>query len=444
MNDNSGQNPLSQAKARPSTLSANPAEATHPAASPAATPAQTTGAAPAAPQKKKTGLIVGIIAGVLAIAGIAVAIVLVLNMNKGDAVVRALNKMMSSNAPEYVTVDGAITVDLDGQRSPVTGLDVKLKSDASTKSTINTANVDLTLKMKEGSDIALTVDEVYSTDGNLFFKVSGVREAIQSYLDMMSASSGTDASSYISMFDGIINSLEDKWLKISVDELKSMTSGVDGADRLTCLTDVTKDIRANNNAINDMFTKNPFISSTTENVTLASKGNTVYKVLFDKEKYENFSNELKDSDFVKKLMDCLGQENVTVGDNAKNIENLPDIFVEVDGNDNFTRLYLQTELKNNSSSTIDYDDTYDDDYDTEDSELDEEEVDVEDNDIDVEEEDIIDTSSKIGTMTFDLGFSYPTTINVAEPTDYDDFSNVMQSLTSSLYAPTYNTANLLD
>ena len=429
MSDNTGPNPLSQAKAQPNTLSANPAEATPKTASPTAAPAQTAEAAPVAPQKKKTGLIIGAIIGVLVLAGAVVAAVLLLNMNKGDAVVRALSKMMSSNAPEYVTVDGTITAELDGQSSPVTGLEIKLKSDASTKSMINASNIDLTLKMKEGDGISLNIDEIYSTDGDLYFKINGVRDAIQSYIDMMVGNTGVDTSAYISMFESTIDKLEDKWLRISVDELKQLAGGMSGAEQLTCLTDLSKQIRSNNNTLNELFNKYPFISSTTENVTLASKGNTVYKVVLDQEKYKAFGEELKDSDFAKELVECLGEKNVTFSDGSEDLSKIPDIFVEVDGSDNFTRFYVQTEIKDTSGT--DYSNLYDEkDYDTDDEEL--------DDTLDVEEEDIIETTSKLGTVTFDLGFTYPNTINVAEPTEYDNFSTVMQSLSSPAYTTPYD------
>ena len=251
-------------------------------------------------------------------------------MNKGDAVVRALSKMMSSNAPEYVTVDGTITAELDDQSSPVTGLEIKLKSDASTKSMINASNIDLALKMKEGDGISLNIDEIYSTDGDLYFKINGVRDAIQSYIDMMVGNTGVDTSAYISMFESTIDKLEDKWLRISVDELKQLAGGMSGAEQLTCLTDLSKQIRSNNNTLNELFNKYPFISSTTENVTLASKGNTVYKVVLDQEKYKAFGEELKDSDFAKDLVDCLGESNVTFSDGTEDLSKIPDIDLDMD------------------------------------------------------------------------------------------------------------------
>ena len=37
------------------------------------------------------------------------------------------------------------------------------------------------------------------------------------------------------------------------------------------------------------------------------------------------------------------------------------------------------------------------------------------------------------TLTTDLGFAYPTNINVAEPVEYKDFSTTIQEIMTSMY-----------
>ena len=66
---------------------------------------------------------------------------------------------------------------------------------------------------------------------------------------------------------------------------------------------------------------------------------------------------------------------------------MPKIYAEVDGDNNFTRLYLTSNLNNGE-----------------------------------------------GTMTIDLGFSYPTNVNVPEPEEYKNFSDVIQEIMSSMYS----------
>lgn len=396
MNDKPGSNPLSHAGAQTAATGTTPTAAAHSAT---AKPMQAA-ATPAAPvKKKKTGLIAGIIAGVVVLVGAAVAAVLLLNMNKGDAVQRALNKLYSENAPQNVAVEGTITMTPSDDSTPISDLTINLKSDASTSSMINNTVAELSINMKDGDPISVEISELYADSGDLYFKVSGIEDALTAYFEMMGASEGVDASAYLSMFENVIEMLDDQWLKISVDELKSLTGSSESTEKLTCLADVTKEVKANNNTIKETFNKYPFISSTTENVTLASKGNPVYKVVIDKEQYKGFAGEMKESDLAKKVKDCVGESATEDEDANVELGDLPDLFVEVDGNDNFTRLYFETDLQ----STGD------------------------------------DLEDSAGTLKFDLSFAYPANINVAEPTDYKDFTTVLQSLYSgAAYNTTYD------
>ena len=45
---------------------------------------------------------------------------------------------------------------------------------------------------------------------------------------------------------------------------------------------------------------------------------------------------------------------------------------------------------------------------------------------------VVDSSSDY-TLTTDFGFSYPENINVAEPTEYKDFSEFMQEIMLNMY-----------
>ena len=64
----------------------------------------------------------------------------------------------------------------------------------------------------------------------------------------------------------------------------------------------------------------------------------------------------------------------------------PEIYAEVDGEDNFTRLYVKSDLENSAAS-----------------------------------------------VTMDLNFSYPNNINVPEPQEYRDFSDIIQELSTTIY-----------
>ena len=82
----------------------------------------------------------------------------------------------------------------------------------------------------------------------------------------------------------------------------------------------------------------------------------------------------------------MGNDVALDEDGAQEIMNaLPAIYVEVDNDYNFTRLYLTSELETG------------------------------------------------GEMVVDLSFSYPTSVSVTEPVEYRNFSDVIEEVTSSLF-----------
>ena len=82
-------------------------------------------------------------------------------------------------------------------------------------------------------------------------------------------------------------------------------------------------------------------------------------------------------------------DNVTITkeDITKLTSKMPKIYVEVNANNDFTRLYLESDI-----------------------------------------------SDGIATAVIDLGFSYPTNINVSEPVEYTDFSKFLQTLFTNMYS----------
>ena len=76
---------------------------------------------------------------------------------------------------------------------------------------------------------------------------------------------------------------------------------------------------------------------------------------------------------------------MTESDVEKLVNVMPAIYAEVNSDNNFTRLYLESELADSA------------------------------------------------TVTIDLGFSYPTSVNAEEPVEYTDFSDFIQTLFTSMY-----------
>lgn len=447
MNENPGEttNPLNQ---NSNPLDANPADSTPleeiveevqtvsvtptpgPATDPMARPMEQapTVVEPVKPKKKKTGLIIGIvIAVVLLIGGVAAALI-IMNMNKGDAVAKAIEKIVTGNAPENVVIDGALTLVPNEDDSLLSNVQIDLDSQASTRSMMNSSIATVTTNFANGNSASFEFDEVYAANGDLYFKLSGLTNAMEDYTAAMQSAmleSGTAGSEVVDCEseDGcvtttevveptslpaevetdtnlgvmeslteilsIIENVDGEWLRISTDDLSGVSELAPQESDTSCLVDFVGNVKNYNNSIAEIYGKNPFITSTTEGVTLASKsGEPVYKVTINSEKFGAFINEFQNSELVSNLFSCMGYENseVNVDNVVEDIDSLPTFYVEVDKDYNFTRLYFTSDLAEGDM-----------------------------------------------TLTTDLGFTYPTNINVAEPAEYTDFSSMIQEIFTSMY-----------
>jgi len=446
MNENTGEtpNPL------------NPTPAAGPAPVQPVAPATTPNPAPVAPaspmdrpmeqaapvavetpvKKKKTGLIVGIIVAiaVLLIGGIAAALVMILN--QPDPVTAAMNKIMSGNAPANVAIDGNIDIAINDEFSPITNLNIDLKSSGSAGSMINDSVAIVTADIRNVGEVSAEFDEVYAGNGDLYFRIDGVASALEDsgILYLLNLSSqmncsggriecsdeeiltncieGTDTNcisddeyyileeggqsmldedtlSYFTSLLDTIKVIDGEWLKISVDQLDMLSDSMTADSDISCVTNLVSGVNTNSNSAAELYRKNPFVTSTNKDVTLASKNYPVYKVSIDSEKFANYVNSIQNSNLSGDLYSCLGWENnvqISTDDVAEVVNTMPTIYAEVDNENNFTRLYLVSELNDGE-----------------------------------------------GTMTIDLGFSYPANVNVSEPVEYKDFSEVIQEVMSSMF-----------
>lgn len=381
-------------------------------------------------RKGKVGLIIGIIVGAIVLIGGAAAAAVLLNMKKIDAVSMAMHKIMNGDAPSNVAIDGEINILNNQVGSPIKRINVNLDSDIIVGSMINTSSAVLTFTTYNDKDYSVHFDEVYAANGDLYFKIEGATAALEDshLLDLLYGSvktvtdcSGdetscveeTDANcvtdadgstncteqneiySYESspMFSGIMDTfkvVDGVWLKISTEEINFLGQSVGTKNSITsCVTNLVSDLNKNSNATAELYNKYPFIVSTTEGVTVPSKGNPVYQVSIDSEKFTNYVNAMDKTKLTTDLYTCLElDDNVSVdeAEMEKIIANLPKVYVEVNGNYDFVRLYTETNADEQNA-----------------------------------------------TITLDLGFSYPTNINASEPVEYTNFSEVINQIMSGFF-----------
>lgn len=379
--------------------------------------------APAEPVKKKrTGLIIGIIIGIVVLIGGAVALALVLpNLNKGDAVTLAMQKIMTGNAPTNVAIDGEFNFLINQEGTPIKRVNINLDTDIMTGSMINTSSAVLTFTTYENKDYSIEFDEIYAADGNVYFKIDGATAALEDsdILDLLMMPTvkdcydaetdcadaadcisaecittedtiDTDTESENDAILDVIESIDGVWIKISSDMFSSFEESFDLEESpISCVTDLVTKLNKNSNTTADLYNKYPFITSTTKDVIIPSKNSQVYLIGVDSEEFTSFANSISNPGVVSDLYTCFGYESNTSFDEddiKELLANLPKVYAEINGNNDFSRLYLESDINNGDV-----------------------------------------------TLTIDLGFEYPSNVNVTEPVEYTDFTKIIKQLFSGFY-----------
>lgn len=380
-----------------------------------ATPA----AEPPKKEKKKTGLIIGIIVGLtLLIGGIVAAVVMLMNNKPGDPVAMAMQKIMSGQTSKNVAIDGDINILLNDDVVPFKRININLDSDVMVGSMINTSSAVLTITDNDNKDYSVKFKEVYAESGDLYFEVEGASTALEEsglldlYLlalngggvtdcdidssgntDCTTSTSGTNNSAMSNAILGIVKSAEGVWIRLSTDDLNLSDSLSLDNSTTSCVADFVKDMNKNSNSAVEIYNKYPFVISSNENIPISSKQSPVYQVSLDSKNFTGFINAIQNTEMSKSLYSCMGWENnliVAEEDVEQLVSKMPKVYTEVNSNNDFTRLYLETDINDG-----------------------------------------------VATATIDLGISYPTNINVTEPVEYKDYSTFVQEIFSNMYNLSY-------
>ncbi|MBR3180390.1 hypothetical protein IKF57_02585 [Candidatus Saccharibacteria bacterium] len=378
------------------------------------------------PQKPKRGLIIGMIVClfIAVCCGVAAIIFATSGNQTKDPVSAAVDKLMSQNSPRNVAFGGDIDIAIRDLNSPISKIHIDLSAETSTGSMLNSTSATFTASIRNGGDIKFEFDEVYGANGDLYLKVDGIGSVMSDPLFWQTLSS-PDASKCIDgpedskcgdtavinetdciddpsgMTDcstgviaptssneelmallGIISAIDGQWFKISVDELTGLASGFTASEGdVSCMVDFMTAAAKGSNSLASIYARNPFVSST-PTTALTSKNSQVYQVNIDEDNLISFIQSSQESSLMTNLYNCLGYENIAVNlDNVtEDLTDLPQIYVEVNDDYDFTRLYLES------------------------------------------------TSDDDTKLTADIDFTYPTNINISEPTEYQSVTDIMQNL----------------
>ena len=342
---------------------------------------------PPKPKKKKTGLIIAAVISLFIAIGCGVAAALILlNNNKEDVVATAFGRLISGGAPTNLAVDGTVNVEFNDASSAISDMQINLKAEGVAKSMINTASAKLNANLRDGKSFSVDLGEVYAANGDLYLRVDGVTNMMDSSYSAgeVVTEEGTNSAEALAGTLKLLEMIDGEWIRLSTDDLGTVAPAT-GSSTTVCLTNLVNDLAANSNIILGIYNKNPFIASTTDKLQVLSEKNPIYKVLVDNEKLTGFLNEASGTAPMQNLAACTGSENAEVSASAveKTLREMPAVYVEIDENYNFTRLYVE--------------------YDNGDMKV-----------------------------VADLDFTFPNNVNVPEPTEYKNLSTMLQELMTSM------------
>ena len=180
---------------------------------------------PMQPKKKKTGLIIGIVLGVIALIAIisAVLVYFLWWQNPEKMVTDAVSNAIMT---KKMTADGKVVIDMRDQGK------IELNVKTATDSGKSKADIDAKLNVKGvEKNIPLKGDVVLDSDGTIYVKINNFKDLYGTLLEvvMESSSGGNLSRSQIETYrdqtlekmGSEIDKMSDTWMKISPDEIGS-------------------------------------------------------------------------------------------------------------------------------------------------------------------------------------------------------------------------------
>lgn len=374
-----------------------------------------------AKKSKKPALIVAIVLFVVAlIAGAAAAIIFFdpfgMFGSRKDAVPAAIAKLFSDEAPNLVSIDGNVKLVANDSSSPFSTLTVKFKTDGNAKTTENSTSATVTAVLRDGTNFSFNVDEVKPSGNDLYLKLSGVSKALENMdnTNCIDGEEGTNCGDEIDVdvidcdvddddcmevgvdtdtimgYIEIFEVIDDEWIYIPGSTFDSVTDMTSVNDTTQCLIDAAGKMDKYDSDFTTMYKNNSFITYSTDNLKIAQKKDPLYRLGIDEEKMAGFINSMNNSGFMNEMLACTGGEatnqEVTAADLKGITSVLPAIYVEIDGKNNFTRVYLSM---SDDSGNFD--------------------------------------------VTADLSLSYPDKVTIEEPGEYIEINEVINRILTALY-----------
>ena len=260
---------------------------------------------PMQPKKKKTGLIIGIVLGVIAlIAIISAVLVYFLWWQSPEKMVT--DAVSNAIMAKKMTADGKVVIDMRDQGK------IELNVKAATDSGKSKADIDAKLAVKGvEKNIPLKGDVVLGDDGTIYVKINNFKELYGTLLEivMESSSGGKMSRAQIEAYrdqtlrkmSSEIDKMGNTWMKISPDEIGS---------EYKCGINALKKIQSDESARKELaqiYQKNSLFTIKDSKIS-DRNGGRGFELQGDNSKLSKFNDEFKNSSVGKVLSKC-GKSN---------------------------------------------------------------------------------------------------------------------------------------
>ena len=384
--------------------------------------------------KKKAFAIGAIVFLMIAIICGAAAFAIILMNNNGDKVAKAIDKLMNGGIPNIVSAQGTIDMNFGGfydtQASAInttptpTAANLDFNGAVDFASNASKIKVKATLSYSDGDDALINIDELNTKNGDSYFKISGL-DALLTAMTPGAAPSGTESTpsadditncvgmegancgvistgditttaGLLSIYSELIETVDDQWILVSDDFGNSMEGLELFNNSSACLVNAFSTLPTYSKDLANKYKENSFITYSTDNLGITKSKNDLYKLSVDSDKLAAFINSLSNNGFMNELNACTGSTATNFNVSADMITEIfkyfPTVYVEVDNDYNFTRVYF-------------------------------------------------DANMGIISAKADIQLSYPSKIEVTEPEDYIEMSTLLTGMMTGILSGGENNTN---
>ena len=261
---------------------------------------------PMRPKKKKTGLIIGVVLGVIVLISIvSAALVYFLWWQNPEKMVT--DAMSSAIMSKKMTANGKVVVDMRDQGK------IELNVKTATDSGKSKANIDAKLNIKGvEKNIPLKGDAVLDSDGTIYVKINNFKDLYGTLLEvvMESSSGGKMSRAQIETYrdqtlrkmSSEIDKMGNTWMKISPDEIGSeYRCGINALKKIQSDESVRKELV-------QIYQKNSYFTIKDSKISDRNGGRGFELQGNNKSNSSKFEEEFKNSSVGKALSKC-GKSN---------------------------------------------------------------------------------------------------------------------------------------